>query len=77
VQQLEELMNDQAAFKALLKEAVKGSPVSGLVTQLSSRVQPPHLDSTQLVCRQCRIAAEVVLVEYWLHPVVYRLQSNI
>jgi hypothetical protein len=29
VQQLEELMNDQVAFKALLKEAVKGSPVSG------------------------------------------------
>jgi hypothetical protein len=28
VQQLEELMTDQAAFKTLLQEAVKGSPVS-------------------------------------------------
>jgi hypothetical protein len=39
VQQLEELMNDQASFKVLLKEAVKGSPVSGCCLGYSSRLQ--------------------------------------
>uniref|UniRef100_A0A383VSW4 VPS37 C-terminal domain-containing protein n=1 Tax=Tetradesmus obliquus TaxID=3088 RepID=A0A383VSW4_TETOB len=37
VQQLEELMNDQAAFKALLKEAVKGSPMAATLEEIREK----------------------------------------